>query len=176
MEEFLESIEGRAYRMAFAACGHREDALDMVQDAMFRFVDKYATRPREEWKPLFYRILQNRITDNHRRRAVRDKWNGFIGTFRDAHEDPQSDPFQTVPDRDGKTPEQSAQVGGAFEALQAALIELPVRQRQVFMLRAWEELSVKETARAMNCSEGSVKTHFSRAVKALRDRLGDHWP
>lgn len=176
MEKFLESIEGRAYRMAYAACGHREDALDMVQDAMFRFVDKYAKRPREEWRPLFYRILQNRITDNHRRRAVRDRWNGFLGVFRDSDGEAQADPFQSAPDNDGRTPEQAAQVGTAFEALQTAILELPIRQRQVFMLRAWEELSIKEAALAMNCSEGSVKTHYSRAVKALRDRLGDHWP
>jgi RNA polymerase sigma-70 factor (ECF subfamily) len=163
--------------MAYASCGHREDALDMVQDAMLKFAAKYANRPPEEWKPLFYRILHNRITDNHRRRAVRNAVSGFLGRTRDDHDaDAAEDPFQTVPDRDGRTPEQAAQVGGAFAALQAALRELPVRQRQVFMLRVWEELSVKETAAAMNCSEGSVKTHFSRAVQALRNRLGDHWP
>lgn len=172
LEAFLESIEGRAYRMAYAACGHREDALDMVQDAMFKFVDKYAKRPSDEWRPLFYRILHNRITDSHRRRSVRDRWNGFIGKPPSLDDGNEVDPFQTAPDVDAPTPEHSAKVGDAFEALQAAVQKLPERQRQVFLLRGWEELSVKETAFALKCSEGSVKTHFSRAVNTLREQLG----
>ncbi|QJT09013.1 RNA polymerase sigma factor [Oceanidesulfovibrio marinus] len=176
LEAFLESIEGRAYRMAYAACGHREDALDMVQDAMFKFVDKYAKRPSDEWRPLFYRILHNRITDSYRRRSVRERWNGFIGKPPSLDEGTEVDPFQTAPDMDAPTPEHSAKVGDAFQALQAAVQKLPERQRQVFLLRGWEELSVKETAFALKCSEGSVKTHFSRAVNTLREQLGDHWP
>lgn len=161
--------------MAHAACGNREDALDIVQDAMCRFVDKYATHAVDEWKPLFYRVLRNRIVDHHRKKAVRNRWNGFLGRV-DTTERGCVDPFQEVCDSSAPTPEHASQVQDAFARLHQALRELPEKQRQVFMLRAWEELSTRETALAMSCSEGSVKTHYSRAVTALRKRLGDHWP
>jgi len=171
MEAFLKSIERPAYRIALVGTGQEADALDIVQDSMLRFVDKYARKPYPEWKPLFYRILHNRIKDFHRRRSTRGRW--FIWQ---AGTDEKEDPIQNLVDQQQKGPEHQAQVSGTFTQLEQALRELPFRQQQAFLLRAWQELSVAETAAIMNCSEGSVKTHYSRAVQRLRERLGDHWP
>jgi RNA polymerase sigma-70 factor, ECF subfamily len=172
MESFLKSIERPAYRMALLASRNREDALDLVQDALCRFVDKYAQRPPEEWKPLFYAILHNAIRDLGRRQTVRRclLWVG-VGTAKD-----ENGGLEELEDIHSPNPEHSAQVNHAFAALQQALSRLPLRQRQAFLLRGWQELSVADTAGIMGCSEGSVKTHYSRAVQTLREQLGDHWP
>jgi RNA polymerase sigma-70 factor (ECF subfamily) len=172
MESFLKSIERPAYRMALLASRNREDALDLVQDAFCRFIDKYAHRPREEWKPLFYTILHNAIRDFGRRRTVRRclLWFG-VGTTKDG-----DDGREDLEDKHSPNPEHTAQVSHAFAALQDALARLPFRQRQAFLLRSWQELSVADTAGVMGCSEGSVKTHYSRATQTLREQLGDHWP
>ncbi len=175
MEAFLKSIEGKAYRMALLNCSDPDDALDLVQDAMFKFVDKYATKPKEQWKPLFYTILNNRIKDLYRKRSVRRKWRMWFSSERD-DDGQEVDPIQTMPDHEALSPEHATKVGDAFEMLQSVLRTLPHRQQQAFLLRTWEEMSVAETAQAMGCSEGSVKTHYSRAVHTLRDQLGDHWP
>jgi len=171
MDDFLKSIEGKAYRMALVSCSDPDDALDLVQDTMFKFVDKYATKPREQWRPLFYTILNNRIKDLYRKRTVRRKWQMWFSSEKD-----EGDPIQTMPDHNTPTPEHTAKVSDAFGALEVAMKGLPARQQQAFLLRTWEEMSVAETAQAMSCSEGSVKTHYSRAVHTLRDQLGDHWP
>ena len=173
MESFFKSVERPAFRMALMACRNRDDALDLVQDAMCAFVDKYAAKPRAEWKPLFYRMLHNRILDLHRRRAVRDWVRGWLGQ---GGADDEGEGIELAPDMHDPGPEHAAKVTYAFDALQQALSRLPVRQRQAFLLRGWEELSVTETATAMGCTEGSVKTHYSRAIHALRDQLGEHWP
>lgn len=171
METFLQSIERPAYRMALIASRNREDALDLVQEAMCKFVEKYASRPSEEWKPLFYRILHNGVRDLSRRRKVRSclRWLG-VGA------DDDRDPWEQFEDARSPDPEHQTKVNHASRALQQALSELPLRQREAFLLRGWEELSVAETAMSMGCAEGSVKTHYSRAVHALREKLGDHWP
>jgi RNA polymerase sigma-70 factor, ECF subfamily len=173
MESFLKSIERPAYRMALLASRNREDALDLVQDALCRFIDKYAHRPREEWKPLFYTILHNAIRDQGRRRTVRRclLWFG-VGKAKEQEDGGPED----LEDRHSPNPEHTAQVSHAFDALQDALARLPFRQRQAFLLRIWQELSVADTAGIMGCSESSVKTHSSRAVQTLREQLGDHWP
>lgn len=172
MDTFLRSVERPAYRMALMACRNREDALDLVQDAMCRFVDRYSGKPGEEWKSLFYTVLHNRIADHLRRRAVRDRLRGWFGLSDDGREEgPESFPDANSPD-----PEREMRLDGASRALARALEELPFRQRQAFLLRSREELGVEETARVMGCSAGSVKTHCSRAVQALREKLGEHWP
>ena len=176
MDEFLASVERRAFRMAEFATRNAEEALDIVQDAMIRWVNNYSAKPEAEWQPLFIRILQNRIRDWHRRKNVRDRWNGLRNFWRGAAGEESEDPIQTLADPKGKHPGEQAALKDSTKALDAALKTLPGRQQQAFLLRAWEEMSVADTARAMQCSEGSVKTHYSRAVHSLRHLLEDHWP
>lgn len=162
--------------MAWIATQHREDALDIVQDAMLRLVKGYAGRAEDEWGPLFQRILQSAIGDWHRRSRVRNRWRQWLGFGHDEDGGESADPIETmVADL---APEPAAQLASeqAMAVLDAALQALPLRQQQAFLLRHWEGLSVVDTAAAMGCSEGSVKTHFSRAVQNLRDKLEGHWP
>ena len=171
LEEFLKAIERRALRMAELATAQRDEALDLVQDAMFGFVRHYAGKPQAEWTPLFYRVLDNRLNDWHRRRQVRTRW---IDRFqRDAGDD-GDDLLSQAPDPADPGPLLRLAGTQATLALDAALIALPLRQRQAFLLRVWEGLDVAATAAVMRCSEGSVKTHLSRALTALRRALEDH--
>ena len=174
LEKFLAEIERRAFRMAQVALRDPDDALDAVQDAMFKLARNYASRPSTEWRPLFYRILENGIRDLQRRRSVRKR---FMTWLPGAKEDPDQeaqDPLDTVADPAPPIPEALMQ-GQAMLKLEASLRSLPARQREAFMLRNFEGLDVAETATAMGCSEGSVKTHYSRAVHALREQLGEVW-
>ncbi|MDX8412350.1 MAG: RNA polymerase sigma factor [Mariprofundaceae bacterium] len=173
LERFLADVERRALRMAEIRMGHREDALDVVQEAMMNLVRRYAGRTPEEWTPLFYRILHNAIRDRQRRNHVRLRWRSFLGQ---SDEEDGPDPLENLPDQDRHGPERLASLAGATSRLVEALQNLPARQNEAFMLRAWEGLDVKQTAHAMGCSDGSVKTHYSRAVHALREQLEDHWP
>ncbi len=175
LDEFLAGVERRALYTARLATRNSDDALDLVQDAMTALVHRYADRPVAEWAPLFHRILQNRIRDWSRRRALRDRFRAWLGVRADAREERDEDPIQTLPDRVGASPAELAERSAIGSALEAALHTLPLRQRQAFLLRAWEGLDVADTARAMRCSQGSVKTHYSRAVRALRASLGDAW-
>jgi RNA polymerase sigma-70 factor, ECF subfamily len=170
---FLAEIERRAYRMAQIALRHEEDALDAVQDAMLQLVRSYADRPSAEWRPLFYRILENRIRDAQRRRTVRGRVMSWL-PWKSDEDDDAPDPIEQAADMQ---PGPVAQVEGdqIMTALQAALQKLPARQREAFLLRNMEGLDVAETAAAMGCSDGSVKTHYSRAVQSLREQLGEFW-
>ena len=168
--QFLASVELKAFRIAQAALRHEDDALDAVQDAMLQLARAYADRPADQWKPLFYRILENRIRDLQRRRSVRDRvmsWLPFA-----AEPDGANDPLATA-----VSPEvpvlRRIELDETMSALQQALTALPRRQQQVFLLRTLEGLDVAQTARAMGCSQGSVKTHYFRALRALRAQLGD---
>jgi RNA polymerase sigma-70 factor (ECF subfamily) len=174
MDDFLASVERQAFRMAGFATRNEDDALDIVQDAMIRLVKNYATKPEDEWQPLFFQILQNCIRDWARKKKVRDQWNGLKNLWRGTEED--EDPIQTLADPQGKHPGEHLALKDSGAALDTAVKDLPLRQQQAFLLRAWEEMSVAETARAMKCSEGSVKTHYSRALHTLRNVLEDHWP
>ncbi len=169
-------MERRAFRMAEMATGNRDDALDLVQEAMLGLVKSYARRDEDEWAPLFYRILQSRIRDWYRRSRVRNRFRAWLTPWQGEDSEVQTDPLENVPDSD--KPDTVARVvqAAAIEQLQRALQRLPMRQQQAFMLRAWEGLDVAQTAFAMSCSEGSVKTHYSRAVHRLRELLEDHWP
>ncbi|MCE5231693.1 MAG: RNA polymerase sigma factor [Mizugakiibacter sp.] len=168
LEGFLAGVERRAYRVAEIALGHREDALDAVQDAMLRLVRSYAGKPAEEWSPLFWGILRRRITDLQRRRKVRSIVVGWLHGRDDADGDeaPAWEPADLAPDPGRRLLDQQA-----YAAMAAAVRRLPRRQQQAFMLRMLEGLDVAGTARAMGCSEGSVKTHLSRALEALRIQL-----
>jgi RNA polymerase sigma-70 factor (ECF subfamily) len=170
LDAFLKRVERRALRMAELATANREEALDLVQDAMCGFVRHYADKPPTEWAPLFYRVLDNRLNDWHRRRRVRSRW--LFSWSRTTDDD--SDEVVETPDPNDPGP--LARLAGheAATALEAALARLPLRQRQVFLLRVWEGLDVAATAHALGVSEGSVKTHLSRALAALRRALEDH--
>lgn len=174
MDRFLAGVERRALRMAELAVGSRDDALDLVQDAMIGLVKKYGRRPEGEWGALFHRILQSRIRDFQRRRRVRDRLFAWLGRA-DEDED-AGDPIAEFADPVEARPETTLAGRAAIAELEAALRELPLRQQQAFLLRGWEGLDVAETAFAMGCSEGSVKTHYSRAMNRLRERLEEHWP
>lgn len=152
-----------------------EDAEDAVQEAMFQLAKRYANRPSAEWPPLFYRILQSRIRDTQRRRAVRNRVLSFFGGQKGDGDDELPDPIASAVDPRALEPGEQVAQADAMVALEKALQELPGRQREAFMLRILEGLDVAQTAQAMGCSEGSVKTHLSRAVHSLRESLGEHW-
>jgi RNA polymerase sigma-70 factor (ECF subfamily) len=171
IDAFLREVEARAYRIALVNIRDRDEALDIVQDAMIRLVRRYADRPSVEWPPLFYRILQNRIRDIQRRRTVRSRVMSFFGGT--ASED-EHDPIVEAPAPRTDDPLAQLQADDALQALERALAMLPVRQREAFTLRNFEGLDVAQTAVAMECTEGSVKTHYSRAVHRLREVLAEH--
>jgi RNA polymerase sigma-70 factor, ECF subfamily len=171
LDRFLASIELKAFKIALASLRHEEDALDAVQDAMLQLARAYSNRSPEQWKPLFYRILENRIRDMQRRRSVRGRVMAWL-PWRHDDEDDEHDPIAEAPSFDPQPPAQ-LEMEQAMAALEQALQALPERQRQAFLLRNLEGLDVAQTATAMGCSEGSVKTHYFRAVQALRGRLGD---
>jgi RNA polymerase sigma-70 factor (ECF subfamily) len=172
LNDFLASVELRAFKIAVIALRHEDDALDAVQDAMFQLARAYGARPAEEWKPLFYRILENRVRDVQRRRMTRNKLIAWLPYRRGEEDDELPDPIEQAASRD-PAPSQRLEMDQAMQALEAALRELPRRQQQAFMLRTLEGMDVAQTAAAMGCSEGSVKTHYFRAVHALREKLGD---
>jgi RNA polymerase sigma-70 factor (ECF subfamily) len=172
LNRFFTDVEKRALRIAEISIRDRDEALDLVQDAMIKLARNYADRPDDEWAPLFYRILQNRIRDWQRRQVVRNRVMVFFGR---GNEDSDFDPVAAAPDLAGRTPDEELQSHEAMQSLEVAVTELPGRQREAFMLRTFEGLDVSGTANAMGCSEGSVKTHYSRAVHSLRETLGEHW-
>jgi RNA polymerase sigma-70 factor (ECF subfamily) len=173
LNRFLADVEGRALRIAEISIRDRDEALDLVQEAMIKLVRNYADRSNDEWTPLFYRILQNGVRDWHRRRVVRNRVMVWFG--RSTSDGGDYDPIAAAPDPAGRTPDETLQTEQAMERLQLAVAALPRRQREAFMLRTFEGLNVAGTAVAMGCSEGSVKTHYSRAVHSLRETLGEHW-
>ena len=151
-------------------------ALDVVQDAMLKLTEKYAAKPAGELPLLFQRILQNTIHDHFRRQKVRSTWTTLFSSFGSKDDkDEEYDPLETLAARpDTNVPadpaDQLAQ-SQVVALVEQALARLPARQREAFLLRYWEELDVAETAAAMGCSEGSVKTHCSRAVRALAEMM-----
>jgi RNA polymerase sigma-70 factor (ECF subfamily) len=173
LNRFLAGVERRAFRMARITLRHDEDALDAVQDAMLRLSQHYAARDPAEWPALFFRILQNRVRDLQRRRMVRARVMALLPWRRDPDE-PEPDPVAEAADP-APGPAASVESDAALGALEAALHELPARQREAFLLRSVEGLDVAQTAAAMGCSDGSVKTHYFRALQTLRARLGEGW-
>lgn len=173
LNRFFIEIEKRALRIAEISVRDRDEALDLVQNAMIKLTRNYADKSSDEWTPLFYRILQNGIRDWHRRQAVRNRVMVWFGRTND--EDKDYDAVAAAPDPLGRTPDEQLQNNEAMQSLEQAIHELPARQREAFMLRTFEGLNVADTATAMGCSEGSVKTHYSRAVHSLRVTLGEHW-
>ena len=173
LNRFLIEIEGRALRIAEISVRDRDEAMDLVQNAMIKLARKYVDRPGSEWTPLFYRILQNGVRDWHRRQAVRNRVMVWFG--RSGNDDNDFDIVAAAPDPAGRTPDELIENREAMQSLEVAVGNLPQRQREAFMLRIFEGMDVAGTAVAMGCSQGSVKTHYSRAVHSLRVTLGEHW-
>jgi RNA polymerase sigma-70 factor (ECF subfamily) len=167
----LQSVERRALYMLQLGTRHPEEALDLLQDCMLRFVRRYTARPADEWAPLFFRVVSNSLVDWQRRRAVRERIIAIWPWSRsaDGSADAASEAAIDLPDLETMQPDQMTERREAMEALRAALTALPTRQRQTFLLREWQGLSVAETAFSMGVSEGSVKTHLSRAHARLRE-------
>jgi RNA polymerase sigma-70 factor (ECF subfamily) len=151
-------------------------ALDIVQDAMLKLTEKYAARPPGEFPLLFHRILQTTILDFHRRRKVRSTWILPLASLLGSPDDDDADPLETVQGADdtraSEVPAEQAERSQVLASIEKGLERLPARQRQAFLLRYWEELDVAAVAKIMGCSEGSVKTHCSRATRALSEMLG----
>lgn len=171
MEEFLISVERRALQMTKIATGDAEIAMDLVQDAMLKLVEKYSSKSSQQWRPLFYRILNNKITDFYRRKAVKDKL--FVSNATGNSDLDITDAITALA-RPADNPDRRMQSKQRVDRLISSLYRLPPRQKQTFMLRCWEGMNTEQTAKAMSCSQSSVKTHYSRALKALRDQLEDY--
>lgn len=175
LSDFLAQTERRAYKQAVYAVRDSHLALDVVQDAMLKLAQHYASRPAAEFPMLFQRILQNVIRDHFRRQKVRNLWTTLLSSFSAQDGEDEHDPLETLlpeGDRGRDDPREEAERKQTLAIIESALQKLPQRQREAFLLRYWEDMDVAETAAIMGCSEGSVKTHCSRAVHALAAVLG----
>lgn len=169
LSAFLEGVERRAFKQAVYAVRDEEAALDIVQEAMLKLAERYGHRPVEELPPVFHRILQNAIRDWYRRQKVRSLWVSLASSLAPRGEPEEGDLLDTVADAQGEAqaPGKPLEQAQTLEIIREELARLPTRQREAFIMRYWEELDVADTAKAMGCSEGSVKTHCSRAAHAL---------
>ena len=175
---FLASIERRAFKQAVYAVRDDEAALDIVQDAMMKLAEKYPDKPASELPPLFQRILQNVVHDHFRRQKVRNLWTTLLSALQpppDERDGVDHDPLETfLPGEQRETAENAANIvesGQIVKIIEAEIQRLPTRQREAFIMRYWQDMDVAETAAAMGCSEGSVKTHCSRATHTLATAL-----
>lgn len=175
LSQFLSSVERRAYKHAMFAVRDDHAALDVVQDAMIKLAEKYGDKPVEELPLLFHRILQNTIRDHYRRQKVRTTWTTLFSALQPKHQEEEFDPLDVLEDDENQSvppsPDGSLQQKQVIALIEQALGDLPPRQREAFLLRYWEGLDTAETAEAMGCTEGSVKTHCSRATHALAAAL-----
>lgn len=173
LSDFLAGVERRAFKQAQFAVRNEENALDIVQDAMIKLSEHYGDRPAAELPLLFTRILQNAIHDFFRRQKVRSTWVTLFSALGSGDDD--ADPLETLEALEGTEQAESAadkvERSQIVAAIEEEIARLPARQREAFLLRYWQELDVAETAAAMGCSEGSVKTHCSRATHALARAL-----
>jgi RNA polymerase sigma-70 factor (ECF subfamily) len=172
LSEFLANVERRAFKQALFAVRNEDVALDIVQDAMLRLAEKYGGKPAPELPLLFQRILQNAIRDWYRRQKVRSTWTTLLSSLGSEREQEESDPLDTLVVENGmRTPQDEVERRQILDLIEREVQRLPLRQRQAFLLRYWEELDVAQTAASMGCSAGSVKTHCSRATHALAAAL-----
>ncbi len=174
MSDFLASIERRAYKQALFAVRDDETALDIVQDSMLKLAEKYGDKPAGELPMLFQRILQNTIRDHYRRQKVRSLWTTLLSAFSSSEEE-DFDLLETMQVEQGSympaTPHGRLEQTQVLAIIENEVKKLPQRQREAFLMRYWEDMDIAETAAAMGCSEGSVKTHCSRATHALAAAL-----
>jgi RNA polymerase sigma-70 factor (ECF subfamily) len=176
LSDFLENVERRAFKQAVYAVRKDESALDIVQDAMIKLAEKYGDKPAAELPMLFQRILQTTILDYFRREKVRNTWVSlFSGIGRRDGEDDDVDILDTYEAQEGTAAAEStmdqAERAQTLRQIETEIQKLPARQREAFLMRYWQDMDVAETAAAMGCSEGSVKTHCSRATHTLADAL-----
>jgi RNA polymerase sigma-70 factor, ECF subfamily len=175
LSDFFAEVERRAYKQALFAVRDDPHALDIVQDAMLKLTERYAARPPAELPLLFQRILQNTIRDFYRRQKVRALWTMPVSSLFGSDSESDADPLETLEVADdskfSEPPAEQLERSQVLALIEKALEKLPSRQREAFLLRYWEELDVAEAAIIMGCSEGSVKTHCSRAVRALAETL-----
>ena len=173
LSDFLREVERRAFKQTVYAVRDEHLALDIVQDSMFKLADKYPDKPVTEYPMLFQRILQNTMRDFWRRQKVRNIWTSLLSSFGSKNEDGENiDPLDTI-DVGDESLNPATQLEGSqtLQLIERALEKLPARQREAFVLRYWEEMSVAETADSMGCSQGSVKTHCSRALRTMASLL-----
>jgi RNA polymerase sigma-70 factor (ECF subfamily) len=168
LNDFLAGVEQRAYRIAMIASRNHEDALDIVQDTMITLAQKYVKKDSTEWTPLFFRILQNTIRDFYRREKVRSRWRVWFGS-----EQNDVDLIETAPSGESDTPHQQVSNEQLLSNMEQGVRLLPLKQQQVFMLRIIDGMSIKESAKVMKITDGSIKTHLSRALKTLKVTLKD---
>jgi len=176
LNDFLKGVERRAFKRTAYAVRDDDAALDIVQDAMIRLVQSYGERPPTEWPMLFQRILSNATLDWFRRQKVRNAVMMNLGDFESAEGEDDGQEFDLlaalrVEDQNGEGADDGASRAQTLAQIEEEIGKLPARQREAFLLRYWEEMDVAETAVIMGCSEGSVKTHCSRAVQALARAL-----
>lgn len=171
LSDFLENVERRAFKQAAYAVRKDEAALDIVQDAMIKLAEKYGDKPAAELPLLFQRILQNTIHDYFRREKVRSTWISLFSSMSgpsDEHEDFDILENYEAEDSAGtESAESKVERDQVLAAIDEEIQKLPTRQREAFLMRYWQDMDVAETASAMGCSEGSVKTHCSRATRTL---------
>jgi RNA polymerase sigma-70 factor, ECF subfamily len=169
LSDFLREVERRAFKQTVYAVRDDHAALDIVQDSMLKLAEKYADKPVTEYPMLFQRILQNTMRDFWRRQKVRNLWTTLLSSFgagQDGEDD--HDPLDTIDVEDeSDNPIVQLERSQTMGIIEKALEKLPARQREAFVLRYWEDMDVAETAAMMGCSQGSVKTHCSRAVHTL---------
>jgi len=175
LDDFLAQVERRAYKSVLYSVQDHHTALDIVQNAMLKLCERYRDHPAEEWPMLFQRILHNAIMDHHRRARVRNFWVRLVAPLRDRDDEAASESLEELAPADesglGQDPLDSADGRQVMAVIEAAIAELPLRQRQAFLLRYWEDMDVAEAAQVMGCSAGSVKTHSHRAINALARKL-----
>ena len=171
LSQFLSTVERRAYKQALYAVRNEHTALDIVQDAMMKLAEKYGDKPAAELPLLFQRILQNTIRDYYRRQKVKNAWTTLFSSLTPKNEESEYDPLDNLKDDENRSapaaPDDSLQQSQVIALIEQALGKLPARQREAFLLRYWEGFDTAETAAVMGCTEGSVKTHCSRAAHAL---------
>ncbi len=185
LNAFLAAEEKQAFRIAQVSTGAADDALDIIQDAMIKFVEKYSHKPQQDWKPLFYRIVNTRIIDWHRRKKVKSSVLSFFGFHQESgvgmsvergeRKGGNAQVIEQAPAPE-LSPEEQMKADSAIGVLELAIQQLPLRQQQAVMHRLWDGMDTASTATAMGVSAGSVKTHYSRGLKTLQQLLGEHWP
>ena len=176
ISDFLQQAEKKAFKRAYYHVRDEEGALDIVQDSMIKLCSHYADKPADELPLLFQRILSNTVMDWFRRRKTRQALFSNLDDFASHGDDPAFDLLEVTPDESetaGPSAEQWLSRLQTLEQIETAIMALPLRQREAFLLRYWEELNVTETAAVMGCTEGSVKTHCFRAIQALSKTLAN---